>query len=225
MATAFVAPNGRARKLLVLLAYGRWAAYARLFGPAEEETLKADASALGGKIGGRPSEELRAEAEQRKALLFDRLPGYPPDEWGLATSQHILNDVEDKLQFLRADLPSLPADAPEIAYRQLVSITSRLVDPDEASMPAYTEWRARSRDHLIHAAVTAQAEFLITNDDRLAPARTSAEPYRSEKLGVQTKAVRLAYFVEETIHSYHFNLDDVDGEILQLAGRPLTETT
>jgi predicted nucleic acid-binding protein len=225
LATAFVAPGGRARKLLVLLAYGRLAAYTRLFGPAEEETLKTDAAAEGGKIGGQPSAELRAEDEQRAALLFERIPGYPPNEWGLVTSQHILAEVEDAVQFLRADLPSLPADAAEIAFRQLVSISSRIVEPDETSMPAYTEWRARSHDHIIHAAVTAGAEFLVTNDDRIATARTSAQPYHNEKLGAGTKAVRLAYFVEETLYSYHFNLDDIDGELLQLAGRPLTETS
>jgi hypothetical protein len=50
--------------------------------------------------------------------------------------------------------------------------------------------------------------------------KNGAEPYRNETLGETTKAVQLAYLIEDHIHEYHFTLDDVDGELLREGLRP-----
>lgn len=225
LVAGFLVPSGWARKLLVVLAYGRLEAYERLFDPAERSKLQADANAFGGVIAGRPHDDVLTEARERKALMADRLPVLTPDEWGLAASFPIYNEVEHLVQEVREDLSSLPPDAPQLIRRQLVAHTARVVEEEDGLFPRYTDGRARDKDYLIETAITAQAEFLITNDARVASSVNSAEPYRNETKGAHTKAVRLNYFVEEHLYGYHFELDDVDGSVLALAMRGLTRQT
>jgi hypothetical protein len=89
-------------------------------------------------------------------------------------------------------------------------------------LPSYTDGRAPDRDALIHDAIVAGSEFLITDDERVATVAFGAEPYRHEELGENVKAVRLPYFVEEHVYSSNFDLDQIEGDLLRLAARPLT---
>lgn len=203
------------------MAYGRLDAYIRLFSPAEEGKLQTDAQAFRAQVDGVSYERLLAQAEARKALLEEGLPGYPPDEWVLAGSPAIWDELEDRLQRARRDLPSLPADFSATARKHVMLHTGRVseVRKDE-DMPWYRGGAARSRDYIIHTAIVTGSEFLVTDDQRIATSRASAEPYRDPARGEGTKAVRLNYFVEQHVYESAFDLDDVDGDLLGPASRP-----
>jgi hypothetical protein len=91
-------------------------------------------------------------------------------------------------------------------------------------VPPYTEGRDRDDDYLIHTAVLAQAEYVLS-DDRKHIALDPDEPtiYCHPDTGQVVKAVQPAYFIEIEVNTLHFDLDGVNPGLLSLAHRLLLE--
>ena len=218
LAGAFLAPKGRCRKLLVLLAYGRLVSNVERVNDAEMDKLTEEVKDAHGaaEIGG-PIEELRLRETELRALLAERLPVMTPTEYGLATSPELLERVQALIQHAREDRPSLPTDAAALVYRRLSHHTARTVGETDHqwSIPRYTNGRAPEQEWLIHLATQIGAEFLVTRDSRIALDQDGPTVYTHEQTRKRTQAWRLDSFIEE-IEEYHFALDEVDGELLEI---------
>jgi predicted nucleic acid-binding protein len=215
LAAAFLAPNGRCRKLLVVLAYGRLVSNVERVNAAEIDKLQEEADLLQGTttIGG-PIDQLRDRDHELRALLAERLPIETPAEFGLVTSPEVLEQVRKLLQSARQRRPSLPPDAADRAHRRLCFHTAKthMHLGDEWTIPRYTEGRAPAQEWLIHLATQTEAEFLVTGDTRIALDPNGPTSYVHAQTRNQTQAWRLDSFIDE-IQGYHFALDDVDGEL------------
>lgn len=218
LAAAFLAPDGRCRKLLVLFAYGRLVSNVERVNAAEMDKLKEEAKAAHGAttIGG-PIEELPLRENELRAQLAERLPVMTPTEYGLATSPELLEQVQVLMQQARENHPSLPTDAADWVYRHLSHHTAKTpTRPDhDWPIPRYTEGRAPEQEWLIHLATQIDAEFLVTRDERIALDPTESIEYEHEQTKKRTYAWRLDSFIE-TIEGVNFTLDNVDGNLLEI---------
>lgn len=215
LAGAFLAPEGRCRKLLVVLAYGRLVTNIERVNDAEMDKLEQEADTAAGTatIGG-PIKELRERETELRAVLGERLPVMTPTEYGLVTSPQLLAQVQSLIQQARANRPSLPTEAAEWVYRRLLHHTAKAFGHFDQgqTIPRYTEGRAPEQEWLIHLATQAEAEFLVTRDERIALDPAGGFTYVHDQTRRQTRAWRLDAFIEE-IEGLHFALDDVDAEL------------
>lgn len=215
LAASFLAPEGRCRKLLVVLAYGRLVSNVERQSAAEADKLheEADARPGGTTIGGNIS-QLRSEDDELRQRLAEHLAVAAPEDFGLATSPEILDEVQTLMHAARRSRPSLPPDAADWAYRRVVHhAVNPLGRVDRRAVPWYTEHRARERDFLVHAATQAEAEFLVTGDARIALGPHGPTRYVHEPTGNWTQAWRLDAFISE-LEGSNFTLDDVDGQLI-----------
>jgi predicted nucleic acid-binding protein len=215
LAAAFLAPNGRCRKLLVVLAYGRLVSNVERVSDAEADKLEEDArAARGPTAAGRDMNELRERDDELRLRLVEQLPVMTPKDFGLAASPEVFDEVQELMQAARQHRPSLPADAADLVYRRLSHHMAKTdLRLDNTTLPWYTEHRARERDWLIHIATQTEAEFLVTGDARLASEPNGATCYVHEPTGNWTQAWRLDSFISE-MEGFSFTLDDVDGGLI-----------
>lgn len=214
LATAFLAPQGRCRKLLVLFAYGRLVSNIERINDAEMNKLEEEATAAKGpaKIGG-PIEELHNRDSEQRAVLVEHLPIMTPDHFGLVTSPQLLDQVRSLIQRARVSRSSLPADAADRVYRRLSHHTAKtLIHDHDWAIPRYTEGRAPAHEWLVHLATQAEAEFLVIGDERVALDPHGGTTYVHQQTTRRTHAWRLDAFIEE-IESYHFTLDEIGADL------------
>jgi predicted nucleic acid-binding protein len=210
LAAIFLAPNGRCRKLFVVLAYGRLVFNVERASEAEADKLKEEATA---EIGG-DLDELRDKDDELRLLLTERLPVMTPNDVGLAASPEVFEEVQHLIQRARERRPSLPPDAARWVYRRLSHHTTNTVlRAEDSTIPWYTEHRARERDWLIHVAIQGEAEFLVTQDARIATDPNGPTRYEHEATKNWTQAWRLDSFISE-MEGSNFTLDEVDGSLI-----------
>ncbi|HET8956267.1 MAG TPA: hypothetical protein VFN18_11470 [Solirubrobacterales bacterium] len=197
----------------MLLAYGRLVSNIERVNDAEMDKLKQEAEAAVGNatIGG-PIEALREREIELRAVFAERLPVMTPTDYGLVISPQLLTQVQSLIQQARAHRPSLPTEAAEWVHRRLLHHTAKAFGEFGQTIPRYTDGRAPEHEWLIHLATQAEAEFLVTRDERIALDPTGGTEYVHEQTRRRTKAWRLDAFVEE-IEGLHFTLDDVGTEL------------
>lgn len=199
----------------MLFAFGRLVSNTQRVIDAEMDKLEEEARAAAGPatIGG-PIEQLRERESELRAVLSERLPVMTPDHFGLVTSPPLLEQVQSLIQQARVNRPSLPPDAADRVYRRLSHHTAKTVihPQQDWEIPRYTDGRAPEQEWLIHLATQAEAEFLVTQDERIALDPGGGTAYVHQQTKRETRAWRLDSFIEE-IENFHFDLDDVDGEL------------
>jgi hypothetical protein len=208
---------GRAqpRRLLGLLAYGRWAQYAALFGPAEEALLEQELERESIGRGGPGSETLATMADDRRWLLREHLPYYAPDDLVLVASSRIHDAAVERVMLARKDEPAARAQT-EIggAARRILAVVSPIM------VGAIGEHHADEalRDHLISVAAVSSAP-LISDDPMLAKG-DSAIWQHTDRSGRPAFAVTSWTFVDRHVDQSPFALEAVPYDLLDVAVRP-----
>jgi hypothetical protein len=207
--------RARPRRLLGLLAYGRWAQYPTLFGPAEEGLIQQEREGKIIRRGGPDAESLVRIAEHRRSLLSEALPYAAPDDLVLVASSAVHDAVVERVKLARKDEPAARAHS-EIgasARRILASITPIMVGEIGGT------YRSDEglRDHLIELAAGASAP-LVTDDPVLAK-RDNAIWTHADRSGRPAFAVTSWTFVDRLVDRWPFSLEDVPYELLDIALR------
>lgn len=150
---ATLSAAGLARKLFVLLAYGALS-YEVEHGRLEIDELAREAEATARRVSGlERAEELRALAEDRRAILADLLPSGTPDDWVAVGSAPLFDEYERKLREIGAKIdPRLrDQDIPKLR-RQLEAICAVGSPPfDPTGAPALT--RDPEDDPVVYTAL------------------------------------------------------------------------
>lgn len=202
------------RRLLGLLALGRWAQYDALTGPAEEAKLQEEVAAYGGRRGGPSETDLLEAARDRRAALISVLPMGVPDDLVLAISPRLVDEVAHQVQRWRELLPGAQADPTLVAKarRQVTAIAGELLgNPDDPL-------RGSLYDHMIHVAAEASAP-IVTDDPELAAKEGTVYRLADPVSGRPAFTLRFWTFHDGEIDRWPFALSGVPIELLERALR------
>jgi predicted nucleic acid-binding protein len=213
-------PSGWRRKLLVLSAYGAFNYFTRV-GPDELELMHDQAERHGGHVGGLAVEALMERAEYRRAALAEHLPALAPDDLLLVGSPAGFDELEDKLRSVgpRMAKDKWKDEMPERYRRLIVSICGVFVPAfDLATVPEHTEGRDRDDDFLLETAFQGGAGTVITDDKGVAlEGDDGITRYIDPRTGASALACWPGVFIERFVNTSGFDINDVDGALLELA--------
>lgn len=223
-------PNSLYRKLLVVFAWGKLHTDLRA---VEEEQLEIDrllARSPEAEQSGRPEPgQLEAQARQRIAVLERHLPAQTPKDFGLVVSPPITREVLDITIGERSSLGGQDPDLAHAAVASAAAVSSAQIVEGFDDVPHYTEGRDRKDDPIIHTAVLAGAEWILSQDKKhIALDHRKPTVYTDPHTRQEHKAVSLGYFLNDVLCSgVHFNIDDlksIDGSLLGLVVQDATDS-
>jgi predicted nucleic acid-binding protein len=214
-----LSPAGQRRKLLVLLAYGGLSYYARV-GLDELELLQEQARRGAGELGGPSIEELVERAIDRKAAMAEHLPALAPDDLMLVGSPALFDEVEAKVEAVGPRMlkggydPEAPAK-----YRRQLEVICGLVTPPFAldETPEHTQGRDRKDDFVIETGFQGGALAIVSDDKKHIALEEDETVYRDPRTGNEVPAYWPSTFIERFVNTSSFDINDVDGELLELA--------
>ncbi len=203
------------RRLMGLLAYGRWSQYIRLTGPAEEAKMREELGLVGsGLRGGVSSAALLNLAADRRAAMAAIVPLETPDDLVLVSSRWLRRAVISEVQDARNWRPSA-AQTPEIGM-ETASILSHITGFD---LPESGDPVGRSaREQLVWVAAQTSAP-LITEDVELAPRENTVFEITDTASGRPAYSAQLWTFIERVVNRYPFSLDQLPYELLDVSIR------
>lgn len=214
-----IVPRSIYRKLLVVFAYGKLHAdvlAAEAYKAEIEQLLVEEA---GAELGGQPSPDQVIDAAKSKlASLEEHLPPGTPNEYGLALSSPLTTEIYDNATGERSVIGNQPREIAEAAVAAALSVSAtQVVKGLDGPVPAYTEGRDESDDPIIHTAILANAELVLSQDHRhITLHRRRPTTYTEPTSGRSVDAVGLWYFINRVLCSgLHFDGDDlktIDGE-------------
>jgi predicted nucleic acid-binding protein len=214
---ATLSPGGLARRFWVLLALGALTFEVDLL-RFEREVLDTEAAAAGVEVH---AAEFFAsaidDAERRRAALLEALPLGVPVVWTAAGSAPLFDEYERKLREKghRFD-PALGEDEIAQLRRQLETVC---VVPaptfDPAGVPTHT--RDRHDDPVVHTALLADAEYLLSDDGDIVPDPDVPRVYEHGEHRVT--AARFGLFMREYFEPVDIDWGAIDGGVLARAFR------
>jgi hypothetical protein len=198
------------RKFWTLVAFGGLA-YEAEHRRLDLDALRIESEAVDGRLGGVEAAERRiAHAEERRALLSERLPYNAPDDWVAVGSRPLFDEYERKVREIghRFD-PELDAHDARLLRRQMEAICVAAAPPfAPEQIPAFTP--DPDDDAIVFGALLADADYLISDDKKhVVP---SGEPHEYEHEDRWLLAVTFDYLVSELMPPVDW--DDVDGALL-----------
>lgn len=209
---ATLSPGGMMRRFWIVLAFGALT-YEVEHRQLELDELSQRAEREGGVVGGLKVVRNRVEeARKRRAALAELLPDGTPDDWVAIGSAPLFGEYERKLREIGQKLdPALrDKDIPPL-LRQLEAVCAIGAPPfDQDAVPALT--RDPKDDGILHTALLADADLLISDDKHLVPDR---HEHRWEHDGNTVVAVTFDTLVSERLDAA--NLNKVDGSWLAVA--------
>jgi len=210
---------GQRRRLLVVLAYGAASYYAR-FGEDEAAALEQFAERSDTEPHGLPISDLIARAAEQKAQFEELLPVMTPNDLLLVGGAYLFDEVERKLRERGERIARGEVDSGAVV-RLLQAICGSVVPPFPLTeTPLHTDGRDRNDDPLIEIGLRAGAIAMISDDRRHVSLSADAPTvYRDPMTGTQLHAYQFAPFVEEHINTLHFDLGEVDPDLLRIAYR------
>jgi predicted nucleic acid-binding protein len=219
---AFLSPDAQRRKLLVVLAYGYFSYYERVAAD-EIDAVRGDTEYGEVRLGGRDIEELAERAAGRRAELEEFMPT-APDDLAIAGSKVLFDEFERKVVSVGPRLlkDRYQDDDPASVRRSLEAITAFVVPEFKLDeVPPYTEGRDRDDDFLIEIALRAGAEAVLSDDKKhVALNAEDATVYETPSGGATVGAYQPALFIQQFVDSLHFDVNEVDPELLEHALRP-----
>lgn len=228
---AFADPHSISRKLAVVLAWGKLHWDLRAAEAEAAMILQELEQHPGSTFRGAPTPDNQIQAAQNRiAVLEEQLPGLPPDDLGLVVSRPLLTELRNNIVNPRSQIGGLTGKEAEIAQRQALAIScDQVIDEFGEDVPHYTDGRDRKDDPIIHTAILAGADYLVSDDTRhISLSRRKPSVYRHPETGRQVLAVRKGWFIKNVVCTgYHFDenaLKEVDGALLSATYGLLTGT-
>lgn len=219
-------PDSLYRKLLVVFAWAKF--HADRYGAREmiAEMEQVVAENPGARIGGAPDPEaVVALAEARIALLAEHLPTMTPTDFGLVTSPPITEEIFHNATGKRSVIGSVSEQVAEGAVAAALAISmTHQVQGFAGDIPGYTEGRDVKDDPIIHTAILARADWVLSQDKKhITLSWKRPTPYKDPHTGRETGAIGLNYFISKLLcTALHFDDDDlrsIDGALLDAALR------
>lgn len=210
------------RKLLVVFAWGKLHHELRAIQDEHVEIERFLAENPGSTYEGSRAEEQYETVRDRIARLEEHLPVMTPKDFGLVVSPAITQELENNMAGSRSALGNQTPEAIEQLVGAAVAVASvYVVSGFDREIPKYTKDRDRDDDPIIHTAVLARAEWILSQDKQhIALTHRRPTEYVDPESGRVHRAVRLSYFLERVICSgYHFGEDDlkqIDGRLLEI---------
>lgn len=224
-------PNSIYRKLLVVFAYGKLHADLASAESYREEIEQLIAENPGARFGGQPDpDEVVRLARERIALLDEHLPAMTPSRWGLVTSSAITKEVHDVCVGGRSGFGPLPGTIAQAAVAAAVAISAtQAIQGLEGPIPAYTQGRDADDDKVIHTAILAGAEWVLSEDhSHVSLERRRPTVYREPVTARETGAIGAWYFINRLLCTgLHFDNDalrSIDGSVLTFALQAIAAT-
>jgi predicted nucleic acid-binding protein len=214
---ATLSPGGLARRFWVLLALGALTLEVDQL-RLEREALEAEAAAPSVEVHGAGFFAAAIEdAEQRRAALLDALPVGVPDDWTAAGSAPLFDEYERKLREKgRRFDPALGVDDIAQLRRQFETVCVAAAPPfDPIGIPAHT--RDPHDDPVVHTALLADADYLLSDDRDIAPDPNEAHVHEYGEHRVT--ALRFGLFMREYFEPADLDWGAIDGRILSRAFR------
>jgi hypothetical protein len=204
----------RPRRLLGLLAYGRWKQYAQLLGPAEAALIKEELAGNNFVLGSQTIDGLIEQARDQAARLNELLGYGAPDDLVLVASQRIVTAVVERVQIARQMEPVARADSTlEARARRIVQFLALGSSGHLSDGGLSTQ---SLRDHLVHVAAVSSAP-LVSDDEDLAADDYTIYRHTDSQGGRPAMAVTTWTFVDEQIDCSPFTLDSVPYGLLDTA--------
>lgn len=221
-------PKSLCRKLLVVFAWAKAHDDLRGAETYREEIEQLIVEHPGARFGGSPSpDQVVEQAEARVALLEEHLPAMTPTDFGLVTSKVVTTEVYDIAVGGRSGFGPVSEGLARgaVAAAVAISATQQIAGLD-GDIPAYTDGRDVKDDPIIHTAILAGAEWVLSQDRRhVALNWKRPTVYTNNATGRQTGAIGLNYFITKRLCTgLHFDEDDlrsIEGSVLDLALRAL----
>jgi predicted nucleic acid-binding protein len=209
---ATLSPRGVTRRFWLLLAVGALAHRA--------ENLRLELDALnatvaregGGEVrGAEVIERLATAAEQRLAIISQRLPSDAPLDWTSLGSAVLFDEYERKVREIGAKLnPRVSPELAPVLRRQFEAMCVGGPPPfDPATAPALT--RDRADDAIVYTALLSDADFLISDDRDVVP-EAEERAYRHGEHTVV--AVPFGRFIREHFTPVDLDWRAIDGTML-----------
>jgi predicted nucleic acid-binding protein len=220
---AFVYPRGDVARLLALFAYGRISRNADGFPLEELEGMIDWAKSHGGTID-QAAAEARAErdieeAKHRRATMEDVFEQLVPSYLLLVTSPPLLTELVDLAQWHQGR--GFAHVRPDRVRTHTNSHTFKAL-PDLGPAPNYlSRGRVSKHDYLIHTAMEAEADTLVTEDqDLLLPGDARHENAQTKH---QVHPYNLDDFIVSLPHNLSFNEIEPERLLQAAVARPSWE--
>lgn len=160
---AYEYPHSAPAQLLALFIYGRTCAAANGLRLDELEAMCEGVDPSTRAALHARAERAREVAQRRKELLEDVFEQFPPDDLLLVTSRPLRAELTECAR--RAQGAGRPHVQPDRVNRQIMRWTGRELG-ELGPVPRYLD-RSYRREYLIHMAILARAESLVTEDELL----------------------------------------------------------
>jgi hypothetical protein len=197
------------RRFWVLLAFGG-VVYEAEHRRLDLDALRLEAEQVGGTIGGiEAAERLIAHADERRALLAERLPYDVPDDWVAAGSSALFDEYERKLREVGHRFgPPLDESDARLLRRQMEAICVTAAPPSPPDrIPGLTS--DPDDDPIVFGALLANADYLISDDRHIVP---GGEPCEYEHEDHRLLAAPFNYLVSDLMPEIDW--DEIDGSLL-----------
>lgn len=205
---ATLSPRSHPRKLLVLLAYGALtyrAEHLRL----DLDELTALAATGGGEVYGAEAHRRQIDrAERRRTAMSELLPVDAPDDWCAVGFSVLFDEFERKLREAgpRID-PKIREQDVAPLRRQIEAVCVAGPPPFEpTAVPAHT--RDPADDAIVHGALLAGSDFLISDDRDIVP---DGAEHTYELSGHRMLAVTFRQFTRTYFEPRDFAWRTLDG--------------
>jgi predicted nucleic acid-binding protein len=211
------------RKLLVLFGWGKLHADLRALEDERAEIHRILDEVPGAEIGGGYDPDALIERTKDKiAAMEERLPAMTPTDFGIVLSSPLIEELEDNMQQKRSELGNLTKEQTESHIASVLTLASTfVVEGFDGPIPDYTEGRDPKDDPIIHTAVLAGADWIVSRDTKhIALDRKKPTVYVSPETGRHYPAITYGYFIREVLCSgLHFDSDklkEIDGSLLSV---------
>jgi predicted nucleic acid-binding protein len=152
--------------------------------------------------------------------MGEHLPALTPDDLMLVGSPALFDEVEAKVEAVGPRMlkdgydPEAPAK-----YRRQLEVICGLVTPafDVDETPEHTKGRDRKDDFVIETAFQGGALAIVSDDKKHIAIADDETVYRDPRTGNEVSAYWPSTFFERFVNTSGFDINDVDGALLELA--------
>ena len=192
--TGALIPDSRARRLLVLLYYGHEANLVRLYETGDRLPTPDTHQSGALEVGGPSYWQLVADAEDRAALLREKLTTAVPDDVCLALSRPMLAQLDGAAERAKVD--------PAAVRHRVLTAVAALAGIELEATRGWATWSRKPREIderravLLATAVAVEGYLVVSDDPVLIEERETPIEYLDPRSGAGVTVVGLDQFVD-----------------------------